>query len=220
MAQIQVSLIIPEVMQICRAAPLGTLVNAYVRAARRFCSRSRWLQRQIVGNTVIGQQLYGLGSDTYEEIVGIAAVRIALDGEKPPLTESSSSSWDPTDEDGEPELYQYVPEGQFALHPVPAAVYELTINVVVQPKRGASSIDEALATQWDQELQDGALGYLLRLPGMPWTDKPEAAVREARFNQAIHSASINAQRGYNPGAEVTDRTGQPNAAVRTSILPI
>lgn len=220
MAQILVANLLAEVMQICRGAPLATLNQAYVRAARRFCSRSRWLQYQIEGQTVIGQELYSLGSDTYSEIVGIKAIRIGLDDETPPLTESYSGSWDPTDPDGEPELYQYVPEGQFALHPLPDAVYPLTVNVVVQPKRGANSVDEALAQQWDQELQDGALAFLLRIPGMPWTDKEESRVREARFNTAIHSASHNAERGYNPGAAGTSRTGQPNAATRTSILPI
>lgn len=221
MAQIQVADILGDIKQICREAPMPTLIGAYVRAARRFCNISRWLRADIPGACVIGAELYSLGSDTFNEIIGIRSIELtALDGKVNPLTSSSSGSWDADDENAEPELYQYVPEGQFAVHPKPDAAYSLTVQVVLQPKRGSNSIDDTLVVNWEYALQAGCLGYLLALPRQPYTDAAEAQRKMAEFSVACHSAQINADAGYNPGAAQTDRPGPRSGAVRSRILPI
>ena len=162
MAQIQVLDVMSQVSQICRECPNTVLIQAYVDAARVFCNRSRWLKATITGATVVDKRTYSLGSDPYNEIFGISGIDIeeAVD-DTHPLTERVSSKWDTNVENGVPELYQYVPEAQLALHPKPDAVYNLTIGLVLQPKSGVNSIDDSLLVSWEYALQAGALAYLL-----------------------------------------------------------
>lgn len=201
MAQQAVIDLLPEVAQICRQAPTPTLIAAYVRAARRFCMKSRWLVATISGATVNGTQAYSLGSDTYAEIFGVAGVTLYETADDPiGLAEGDSKQWDPTADAGVPEVFQYLPEAQVALHPTPDATYNMTIGALITPKRGSTSIDDRLVTRWEYELQDGALTYLLALPDVPWSN-PELAlkVHEPRFLDAINRAANAAALGFNPG---------------------
>jgi hypothetical protein len=160
--------------------------------------------------------LYSLGSDTYNEILGIEAIAItATATDIHPLTPRVSSEWDSNDARDTPELYEYVPHGQFAVHPTPDAAYALTVSVILQPKRGSNSLDDTLLVSWDYALQDGALAYLLKLPGMPWIDKTEATVREGRFQDAIHQAASDAQASYNAGALGSSINGVRGSMMRT-----
>ena len=221
MAQIQVLDVMSQVSQICRECPNTVLIQAYVDAARVFCNRSRWLKSTITGATVIDKRTYSLGSDPYNEIFGISGIDIEESADDThPLTERVSSKWDTNVANGVPELYQYVPEAQLALHPKPDAVYNLTIGLVLQPKSGVNSIDDSLLVSWEYALQAGALAYLLKLPGVPWTDKAEAKVQDAIFNSACFSAGHSAERGYNAGALSTSRPGGGNASLRTGRQPI
>jgi hypothetical protein len=52
MAQKAVIDLLPDVAQVCRQAPMPTMIAAYVRAARRLCLGSRWLQASINGATI------------------------------------------------------------------------------------------------------------------------------------------------------------------------
>jgi len=160
--------------------------------------------------------LYSLGSDTYNEIIGIEAISIAAAAnDTHPLNPSVSSDWDANDLRDTPNRYQYVPHGQFAVHPTPDASYALTVSVILQPRRGSNSLDDSLLINWDYVFQDGALGYLLKLPGNPWIDKTEAALREARFQAAINSATSDAHAGYNAGALPSGAVGPRSFMVRT-----
>lgn len=212
MGVIAVDNLIADVRMRTLDAPAALVRAAYVRAARRLCLKSGWLRVEIPGATVVAQQRYSLGNDTYVEICGIYAMSATYDGKTNPVTEKSSQLWDPDDEDGPPVLYQYVPEGQFALHPLPDAVYPLTVTATVAPKRGATSIAEELAVRWEYELQDGALAFLLAMKDQPWANPGEAQVLEQRFRVAQASAAIAAQRAFNAGSA---STADGNATIRT-----
>jgi hypothetical protein len=99
-----------------------------------------------------------------------------------------------------PEEYQYVPEAQVALHPIPDAAYNMTVGAWIAPKRGINSIDATLAVKWEYALQDGALAYLLALPDVPWSNLKLAQMHEARFAAEISDAANSASVGFNPGA--------------------
>jgi len=165
--------------------------------------------------------LYSLGSDTYNEIIGIEAISITASSvDTHPLTPGVSSEWDSNDARDTPDRYQYVPHGQFAVHPTPDAAYPLTASVILQPKRGSNSLDDSLLLNWDYTLEDGALGYLLKLPGVPWVDKTEAVIREGRFQAEIRSAASDAQAGYNAGALPSGIVGVRSPVMRTKQLSI
>lgn len=222
MAQIQVSDVIADITQQLKGCPGSTVVRAYVRAARRFCLGSRWLRRTIEGVTVASPatSTYSLGNDPFVDVTGIVAASIeGGDGKWVPLSPADSTTWDPEEEAAQPELYQFLPAAQFALHPTPDAVYALKVAVALSPKRGANSLDDALVTHWEYALEDGALGYLLQMP-KPWADPGRGKECEARFLRTISSASINAEFGFNPGAQPTEESGAGGQGFSTSLLRI
>lgn len=166
-------------------------------------------------------RLYSLGSDTYNEILGISAIDLTensttIDG----LTEAKSSAWDLTDAADVPEFYQYVPEGQFVVHPKPNAAYALSVGVILQPKLTANSIDDTLLVSWKKAIDHGALAYLLTLKDYPWASGVEAEKHRLLFKAEIDSAGMAAQSGYNAGALATDRNGPRSARTRSKILAI
>lgn len=222
MAVIAVSTLLTPLRQAARNYPEPLLIEAYVRAAQEFCQRSRWLTANVAAVTVADEPQYSLGSDPYAEVNGIRAIDITgLDAKIGPLTERVSSQWDKNADPGMPELYQYVPEGNFALHPTPDQAYNLTITVTLQPKDGATSIDSTLPINWKRTIEKRAMANVLSIPGMPWTDLRRAEVLEQRFNAECHSAFINALRGYNPSALNTDLGNGPSSgAIRTRMLAI
>lgn len=201
MAQLPVRDLLGDVAQVCRQAPTPTLISAYVRAARRFCTKSRWLVASIPGQTTAGESRYTLGSDPYAEIFGVAGITMfESPSQFEALVESDSSTWDPTAAPGLPEMYQYLPEAQVALHRTPDRAYDMTVAACVTPKRGANSIDATLATKWEYVLQHGALAYLLALPNVAWANLQLAQVHEAQFLEGCHSAANAAALGFDPGA--------------------
>jgi len=227
MPQIAVIDLISDVAQVCREAPTTTLVSAYIRAVRRFCQRSHWFRASLPGVTQANVQQYSLGSDVYNEIIGVRAVSLddgsGSETARTALTDSNSGTWDSNlgaSVGNLPELYQYVPEGQIALHPTPAGAYNLRVTLILQPKRGSNSIDDTLPVKWGYAFDAGALAYLLDLPRVPWIDKVTARARELEFLAATNSARSSAERGYNAGAATTSRMARPSGALHTRILPI
>lgn len=197
MAQIQVFDLLAPVAQVCRGCNVTTLTEAYVHAVRELCRTSKVYTTTLLGETVADQAIYNLGSDAYSEIVGVPAVSItAATDDIRALDSLASGRWDADDETDVPEFFDYVPEAQLALHPTPDAIYPVSIALALQPKRGSNSIDDALVVQWDEAFRCGALAYLLRLPGMPWTDKQEANRRDADFRAWVNRATSAAQRRY------------------------
>lgn len=216
MAQVQVYSLLARVAQVCRGCNNTTMIDAYISAARRLCAESRWYRSTLLGATEANEPAYNLGSDTYSEIVGVSAVSvlIATDDTRN-LTERNSTLWDADEDAAAPEVYQYVPHGQIALHPTPDAAYTMTVGLILQPKINSNSIDDALLVKWDDAFIRGALGYLLALPGLPWTDKRAAKEQSDLFEAAINSAASDAAAGYNAGAVPSGEVGARTANVRT-----
>lgn len=208
MAQVQVLDVMRDVAQKVRRAPNGTLISAYIRAARKLCRESRWLRREVDGQTVAGTRIYSLGSDPYLEVVGIKAMsaRMLTGNQQPwPLGPSDPGGWYPGFTPSQPRRYSYVPEGQFALDPLPDAVYDLTVTAQVQPKAGVTSLPEELLVKWDQALQEGALMYLLNIPDQAWTNPQQAELHRRAFQAAINNAKLDEQRNYNTGTQFIRR---------------
>ncbi len=202
MAQVQVLERMRDVQQYVRRAPNGTLISAYIRAARKFCRETRWFRSTLVGQTVADTRLYSLGSDTYMEVVGLRAVSAQqLDGSGQPwqLATSDPAGWYPGFRPSQPQRYAYIPEGQIAIDPLPDKAYTITMTLQLQPKAGVTSLPEGLLVKWDQALQDGALMYLLNIPDQPWTNPQQAELHRRAFQAAINNARADEQRAYNTG---------------------
>lgn len=204
MANVRIAELLPDVAQICRKAPTGTLIRAYARSARDFCRQTRWYRSALAGQTVAGQQVYSLGSDPYLQVVGLhAATAAQISGNTKPwplVVCHDTGAWDPGGNPGNPRQYAYVPEGQIAFGPtVPNLVLNIQMTLVLAPKRGVVELPEEILVKWEYALQAGTLGYLLALPDMPWTDLAEAKRQLATYQSGINNARADEQRGYNAG---------------------
>jgi hypothetical protein len=195
-----------NVAQVCRKAPSTTLRHAYMRAYREFCQQSQWLRTNIPGATTPLVSQYAMGNDPQLDIMGIFAMQGTRTANTPPgpqtftITVSDSANWDPNFPAQQPNCYQYIPEGQFALYPTPDIIYPLLITLIIAPKEGAVNVPESPLVKWSNDIEAGALEYLLALPGMPWTDKATALAKGKEFRSGISNAKTDAQRSYGVGS--------------------
>lgn len=207
MALVKVLDRIRDVSQYVKRCPNGTLVAAYVRAARQLLTESRWYQSALPGATVAGTQVYSLGSDPYEEVIGIRAMAYTqTNGQQQPVFVSDPTQWPLNPPQGAPRLYAYMPEGQFALYPPPDAAYPVLVTLILTVKEGVNQIDERVLTKWDQGIQAGALSYLLRL-AEPWQNIREADRQDRIYRAAINNAKAEAQKNFQ--AMATRATPRP-----------
>lgn len=196
MALVHVLDVIRDVGQVVKKCPNGTLQAAYIRAARQLMTESRWYRSALTGATVAGTSVYALGSDPYEEVIGIRAMAYTQpNGQQRPVIVGDPTMWPMNAPPGCPLSYAYVPEGQFALYPAPDAVYPLLVTLILTPKAGQNQLDDRILAKWDQGIQAGALAYLLRLKE-PWQDMQEAARQDKVFRSAISNAKAEVQKEF------------------------
>lgn len=195
-----------NIAQIARKCPTATLRRAYVRALREWCQQTQWLRTNVVGATAPNEAQYSLGSDPDLDIVAIFAMQgtvVPAGGniQKWPLAASNSGGWNPNLQPERPTQYAYIPEGQFALYPVPNAVYTLGITLILQPKEQAVNVPAAPLVKYSNEIEAGALAYLLMVPGMPWSQPNLAAGYDKKFSAGISNGKAEAQRQFNTGSQ-------------------
>jgi len=201
MAKVHVLDIARDVAQVCKKCPNGTLQAAIIRSARGFLRQSRWYRSALTGATAQGVRAYGLGSDPYEEVIGIRAMSFTQSNSQPwPLAVSDPTQWWPGTQQGAPRRFAYIPEGQFAIDPLPDGVYPLTLSIVLIPKAGQNQIEESVLAKWDQAIQAGALAYLLNL-NEPWRDAHEAQRQSLIYQSGINNAKADEQREYQRGSQ-------------------
>lgn len=205
-----------NVAQVVRGCPTPTLQHAYMRAFREWCQQTQWLKTNIQGQLIQGTQgeptgrQYSLGSDPYLDIIGIYAMQgsTGVPGTPPgiqywDLLPSNSAVWDPNQQPSLPVTYQYIPEGQFAVNPLPQQDYQVNVTVILTPKENAVMVPESPLIKYSNDIEAGALEYLLALPGQPWTDKAFGQIKGREFRSGISNGKAEVQRAYNTGAQRT-----------------
>ena len=191
-----------NIAQIVRRAPSIVLARAYVRAYRDFCNQTRWVHVNISGATTSGEAQYDLGTDTYTQIIGIAAVQgTDSTGQKWNLMPGLAESWDPNRGTDRPMNFAYVPDAQVALYPTPNAVYSLLVSAIVQPKtETVTQVPSAPLSKYSNEIEAGALEYLLMIPNEPWSNPAGAMVWGQKFRAGVANAKADVQRGHQQGS--------------------
>jgi len=197
-----------NIAQIARRCPGPTLRRAYTRALREWCQQTQWLRVSLPGVTTANEPLYNLGTDLNLDIVGLRAVSLTqVIGTTPSvrgLAPSDSTTWNPNMPAGVPRRYAYIPEGQVALNPTPDAVYTFNLSMIVVPKESMALTAQAPATpliKYSNDIESGALAYLLAIPGQPWSNPAMAAQYARDFKAAISNGKAEAQRAYNTGSQ-------------------
>lgn len=196
-----------NIAQIVRKAPKITLRRAYTRAMREWCQQTQWLRVTIPGATTANTEIYGLGTDPNLDILAIRAMSLTqVVGTTPQtygLRPSDSSQWNPNATHAAPRQYCYVAEGSFALFPTPDAVYTLSISAIVMPKEtsAAAQVPADPLVKYSNDIEAGALAYLLAIPGQPWTDEAAAARYQRDFTSGISNGKAEVQRAFNTGSQ-------------------
>ncbi len=101
----------------------------------------------------------------------------------------------------QPTQFQYVPEAQFAIWPTPSTVIDLTVTAIVTPKESAVNVPQSPLQKYSNDIEAGALAYLLMVPGQPWSNPAAAQVYKREFSAGISNGKAEVQRGYNVGAQ-------------------
>lgn len=198
--------VLTNVRQIVRKCPNPTLRRAYTRAMREWCHQTQWLRITLGGETLPDEPVYTLGTDPDLDVMAIRAMSITRTLPTPyikALAPGDSTTWNPNAQHTLPRQYCYVPEGRFALYPVPDAIYPLTIGVIVSSKESATAgatVPSAVLTKYSNDIEAGALAYLLAIPGEPWTDLRNAGVYDRMFRTSIANGKNEVQRAYNTGS--------------------
>lgn len=197
-----------NVRQKCRKAPIPMVCRAYSRALREWCQQTWWLRLTLAGTATIGQRNYTLGTDTILDISGVRAMSITQTmPDNSTFTQgldaTDSSQWNMNLPNGLPLRYCYLPEGGFALDPIPDQAYGLTISMIVIPKESTDPTFQIPAeplVKYSNDIEDGALGYLLEVPGTAWANPQQAALCARRFQSAISNGKAEVQRAFNSGS--------------------
>lgn len=205
-----------NIAQICRNCPTPTLQRAYVRAMREWAQQTQWLRLNLPGALETGVQQYALGNDPQLDICGIYAMQgiqtpAGSSGSPPPgpqfwtIIPSNSGQWNPNVQPSMPVAFQYIPEAQFSVFPIPQQDYGCTITLIVQPKEGAINIPASPLIKYSNEIEAGALSYLMEIGGQPWTSNPQKAMLDQakyakKFQSGISNGKADAQRNYNVGS--------------------
>ena len=209
MQMVSINDYLANVAQIARKCPTPTLRHAYMRAYREWCQQTQWLRTNVPGNTVTGQRQYNLGNDPDIDVMGIFAMQGSqlpppnsntINPQYWPIRPSDSRFWNENLSPGQPLRYAYIPEAQFALDPIPQQEYGLQVTVIIAPNEAAVNVPLAPLIKWSNDIEAGALEYLMGIPGMPWSDKVTAAAKGKEFRSGIANGKADVQRAYNVGS--------------------
>lgn len=199
-----------NVAQKIRKCPTNTLRHAYMRAYRDWCQQTQWLRTNIDGATVAGDRQYSLGQAPGLDIVGIYAMSAWQDtGNGNPqywsVMKSNSGNWDPNlsinAATTQPVRYAYIPEGQFALDPIPKGVFGLTVTAIVVPSESSVNVPLEPLIKYSNDIEAGALAYLYDIAGQPWTNPGLANKNDRIFTSGVSNGKAEVQRDYNTGSQ-------------------
>ena len=186
-ASTAVALICLDVAAIIKAAPVPIVQQAYMRAAREFCSRSMWLRRNIAqANLTVNQPEYNFGSDPNLEVIGISAVAIQQQNTTwVNLRPTDQGMFDPNMKTDLPNWYSYLPEGMILYYPTPNFAYGTKLGLICQPSLSSQVVPNDLLNKFNTYIEAGALEFLYSMSAEPWADEQKALGSKMRFWEGI-----------------------------------
>lgn len=174
--------------------PDVTMRQALAVAASDFLGRTHlWRARIDPQDTVPGEANYTLYADAVIE--SIMWVR-AGDAELCPTDVRDVPSLPVTS--GRPTHYWRVSDTTICLYPTPDAIVTLDALVALKPARTAAGVEGWIHETWAEDIVEGALWSLTRIPHKPWSDDKLAQIHKIRFDRAIANARVRDVRQLNP----------------------
>lgn len=196
MASTKFSDLIPDVLTVMSADPSDPVTeHAIRRAAITFC-RESWVWKEVCDplDVLVGESTYDLEPPTGADVARV--VTAYLDGAE--LTPSSiDSPVFSSAGSGHPKLWAQVDTEQIILapHPDSTITAALVVTLALQPSQTSQSLPKWIATQHHDTIINGAIAFLLGMPGQTWTDYNLAAAKDSAFRAGISDARSSAVAG-------------------------
>lgn len=181
--------VLPLVRQYVRSCPDFVMADWIIQSARNFCRQSRYLRQSFTVPTEAGQSFYSLESQQpTEEII---ALNSASYDDEPLIPSAPEES--PT-EAGTPQRFWYLPSREIVITPTPQddAQDSLAVNVIVQPKVGATTLNDELVGRFDSVIANGAIHRLLKMPQTLWFNPQLVPEFKELERQGIADARVEA----------------------------
>ena len=200
-----------DVAAIIKDAPVPIVQQAYMRAAREFCSRSMYLKRSIPQATLIANQAeYNFGVDPNLEVIGIDAAQIQQQNTTwVNLRPTSQDTYDPNMKTDLPNWYSYLPEGMIVYYPTPNYAYGTRVSLICQPSLAAQVIPNDLLNKFNTYIEYGALEFLYSMAGEDWGDEGKMLGNRMKFWEGIGQARTWKDKGN----QITSRRANPRTFI-------
>lgn len=174
-------------------APLPLIERELVKAAREWAKRTR---SYIVKGTVAAEadgtlDLTSLISAD-QAIFAVNYVSPVVDGgHLDPSTTSRNTrgGYDPTDTG---DAVAFTRDGTtLTPYKLPAEGTEYRVSICLLPTRSATTLADAFADRWADEIENLALSRLFAIPEKPWSSGPQAEYRRRMYEDAAPEAEAD-----------------------------
>ena len=192
-------------------APNAVVDHSLVRAARKFCTRSKAIRVDLAAvDAAATTATYTLTPPDDHDIEDIEEV--LYEGRKlTPKSHKELSKKDPEyrTTPGTPYFYVYEGSNQIRLVGVPtaASVGAIEVRAIVKPSVGATTMHDELYDDHSEAIAEGALAELYNMSSQSWYDPGMAGQSKKEFENAADEARVRAGMSKTKGASGRVRYG-------------
>jgi hypothetical protein len=176
-------LITPEVS----GCPTASVDFALAHAATEFCDRTHlWREYLDEEITSAGEPEYLLfGSGVIAAVVGVS-----LDGSALKPVHFTDIHPDHITREGSPLAYFMVNDTTLRLWPTPDGEYKFTAQAILKPGRSAAGVEDFLYESYADDIINGALYRLRKIPDKEWSNLQLAELNRLSFERGIAKARV------------------------------
>ena len=194
--------LLPEILPMVIGCPDNLIINSIRRAVIELCEKAGVYQKELDPiNTVSGTYEYDLEPPTgtvVHKILWVTHKGEALE----PLTTSLFEERQPKWRDDSGTTKYFVKQGQQFVWLVPVPDTTLTSSTILRaelrPKDTSTACDSEVMSDYRDQILNGTLFRLLRVPGRDWTDFASAQVYASLFQEGLIYAERRARSADTP----------------------
>ena len=186
----------PYVLPYVLGAPDPFIEHHAKLAAIDFCRRTACYQASLNPIVSVGIVALEIVSNTDLQIIKIKAV--AVDGKDYPLVDSVGGL--KLARADSPQDFCFTQDNQILqVYPAPDAGVAVVIDAILAPTLTATSLNNAVANAYMQDMAYGAIASLQRVPGQPFTDLNGSALMQAQYQARVSATAAKVARGLMGG---------------------
>lgn len=182
-------------------APEQAIIEAYRRAAREFCTKTRSYKLTLDPIAAAENQgVYTLNPGTGVEVFDATQCKYGAHVFLEKRTREQMKWLLNGRTNAKPEYYRIAGVNVLVVQAAPPAAGEnFELEALARPTRSATELDDELVAKHGDTIEEGALGYLLRQPRQAWTDYNASRIHLAFFLEEIDKQTALAADDGNVG---------------------